>query len=253
MSQNRKIILLRHGQSIWNMSNTFTGWTDIPISNTGRKEAMWAAYQMIKAAVIPTQVHTSILSRTVQTFDAMSEVAEWTHLPVKKHWQLNERSYGALQGHNKDYIQELYGEEKSKTWRKSYAGVPPNLCKTDERHPVNNSRLFSAIHPNQLPASESLQMVVDRLNYCYYEEIIPQLSRHELPLIVGHAHSIRGLVKIIKGLDEQQVQDMECIPNCVPIVVELDKTFNYVQDYQLGSKDELNHFINKESYKREFL
>lgn len=213
------LILLRHGQSTWNLENLFTGWHDVPLSERGVAEAVEAGRLMKQEGLTPEIVHTSVLIRAIQTADLALGEMGMTWLPVKRSWRLNERHYGALQGLNKRQTAQEYGEDKVKLWRRSYSVRPPDLEVSDERHPSHDPR-YGELPPELLPAAECLQDVVARMLPYWYDAIVPDLLLRSCVLVSAHGNSLRALVKHLDGLSEQEVVDLD-IPTGVPRVYEL--------------------------------
>ena len=214
------LVLLRHGESTWNVENLFTGWTDVPLSDRGRQEAKVAGELMKAAGLRPAVVHESLLIRAIQTTQVALGPMELSWIPIKRSWRLNERHYGALQGLNKKQTAEKYGEDQVKVWRRSYDVRPPPLDPSDERHPSHDPR-YAALPPELLPATECLKDVVDRMLPYWYDAIVPDLLLHQCVLVSAHGNSLRALVKHLDGLGENDVVELN-IPTGVPRVYELD-------------------------------
>ncbi|TMF43779.1 MAG: 2,3-diphosphoglycerate-dependent phosphoglycerate mutase [Chloroflexi bacterium] len=231
------LVLLRHGQSTWNLENLFTGWHDVPLSELGVTEAREAGRLMQAAGLAPTAVHTSVLVRAIQTADLALAEMNRTWIPVRRSWRLNERHYGALQGLNKRETAERFGEDKVKVWRRSYDVRPPALEKSDERHPSHDPR-YAAMPPEVLPAAECLKDVVERMLPYWYDAIVPDLLREDCVLVSAHGNSLRALVKHLDGLTEQQVVDLD-IPTGVPRVYQLDSDFAPRSSRYLGDPKEI--------------
>ena len=214
------LILLRHGESTWNLENLFTGWTDVPLSDRGVQEAQDAGRLMKAAGLRPSVVHESLLLRAIQTTQlALAEMGlSW--VPVQRTWRLNERHYGALQGLNKQQTAEKYGEDKVKVWRRSYDVRPPALERSDARHPSHDAR-YAALPPEILPSAECLKDVVERMLPYWYDAIVPDLLLHPCVLVSAHGNSLRALVMHLDELSEQEVVELN-IPTGVPRVYELD-------------------------------
>jgi len=231
------LVLLRHGQSTWNLENLFTGWHDVPLSEHGVEEAREAGRQLTLAGLQPDIVHTSVLIRAIQTADiALGEMGR-SWIPVRRSWRLNERHYGALQGLNKKETSERYGADQVKLWRRSYDVRPPALEPADERHPARDSR-YAALPPELLPSSECLQDVVARMLPYWYDSIVPDLLTHTCVLISAHGNSLRALVKHLDGLSEQEVVDLD-IPTGVPRVYNLRADFSVSSWRYLGDPAEI--------------
>jgi 2,3-bisphosphoglycerate-dependent phosphoglycerate mutase len=231
------LVLLRHGQSTWNLENLFTGWHDVPLSELGVREAREAGHLMKQAGLAPQVVHTSVLVRAIQTADlALSEMG-LTWIPVRRSWRLNERHYGALQGLNKQQTAQKYGAEQVKVWRRSYDVRPPDLDGSDERHPSHDAR-YAELPPELLPSAECLKDVVDRMLPYWFDSVVPDLLRYSCVLVSAHGNSLRALVKHLDGLTEQQVVDLD-IPTGVPRVYELDSAFRPTASRYLGDPKEI--------------
>ena len=217
------LILLRHGESTWNLENLFTGWTDVPLSERGFKEAAEAGRLMKEAGLRPAVVHESLLLRAIQTTQHALAQMEMSWVPIKRSWRLNERHYGALQGLNKQQTSDQYGEAKVKVWRRSYDVRPPALDPGDARHPLRDPR-YSGLPPEILPATECLKDVVERMLPYWYDAIVPDLLATPCVLVSAHGNSLRALVKHLDHLDDEEVVELN-IPTGVPRVYELDQDF----------------------------
>ena len=231
------LILLRHGQSTWNLENLFTGWHDVPLSERGVSEAIDAGRLIKEAGLAPDVVHTSLLVRAIETADLALGELERTWIPVRRSWRLNERHYGALQGLNKAQTAERYGADKVKVWRRSYDVRPPDLEPSDERHPSHDTR-YASLPPELLPSAECLKDVVERMLPYWYDAIVPDLLEHSCVLVSAHGNSLRALVKHLDRLSEQQVVDLD-IPTGVPRVYELSADFKPASWRYLGDQDEI--------------
>jgi len=231
------LVLLRHGQSTWNLENLFTGWHDVPLSELGVAEAKEAGRLMHAAGLAPAIVHTSVLVRAIQTSDLALAEMNRTWIQVRRSWRLNERHYGALQGLNKRQTAERFGEDKVKVWRRSYDVRPPALEAQDERHPSHDPR-YAGLPPELLPSAECLKDVVERMLPYWYDAIVPDLLREECVLVSAHGNSLRALVKHLDGLTDQQVVDLD-IPTGVPRVYELDPDFKPRSSRYLGDPKEI--------------
>src|SRR5260221_54166 len=231
------LVLLRHGQSTWNLENLFTGWHDVPLSELGVREAREAGHLMKQAGLAPQVVHTSVLVRAIQTADLALAEMGLTWIPVSRSWRLNERHYGALQGLNKRETAERFGEDKVKIWRRSYDVRPPALEIADERHPWHDPR-YAGMPPELLPAAECLKDVVERMLPYWYDAIVPDLLQHSCVLVSAHGNSLRALVKHLDALSEQQVVQLD-IPTGVPRVYELGADFKPVAWRYLGDPKEI--------------
>ncbi|HVH62585.1 MAG TPA: 2,3-diphosphoglycerate-dependent phosphoglycerate mutase [Candidatus Dormibacteraeota bacterium] len=231
------MILLRHGESTWNLENLFTGWTDVPLSERGTKEAAEAGRLMKEAGLRPEVVHESLLLRAIQTTQLALAQMELSWIPVKRTWRLNERHYGALQGLNKQQTAEKYGEDQVKVWRRSYDVPPPSLERRDGRHPSHDPR-YAALPPELLPGTECLKDVVLRMLPYWYDAIVPDLLAHSCVLVSAHGNSLRALVKHLDHLSDEEAVELN-IPTGVPRVYELDESFRPVSSSYLGDQAEI--------------
>jgi 2,3-bisphosphoglycerate-dependent phosphoglycerate mutase len=231
------LVLLRHGQSTWNLENLFTGWHDVPLSDRGVTEAREAGRLMTQAGLAPQVVHTSVLVRAIQTTDVALGEMGLTWIPVRRSWRLNERHYGSLQGLNKQQTAQKYGEDKVKVWRRSYDVRPPDLDLSDERHPSHDPR-YAELPPELLPSAECLKDVVDRMLPYWFDGIVPDLLHHSCVLVSAHGNSLRALVKHLEGLTDEQVVELD-IPTGVPRVYDLDTNFRPTSARYLGDPKEI--------------
>ena len=230
------LVLLRHGQSTWNLENLFTGWHDAPLSELGRDEARQAGRLLKAEDVQPDVLHTSVLVRAIETAELALGEMGMSWLPVRRSWRLNERHYGALQGLNKAQTAERYGEEQVKVWRRSYDVRPPDLEPGDPRHPRHDPR-YADLPAEVLPAAECLQDVVVRMLPYWYDAIVPELRRGQVPLVAAHGNSLRALVMHLEGLSEAAVVELN-IPTGIPLVYELDRDLRPVRWRYLGDPEE---------------
>jgi 2,3-bisphosphoglycerate-dependent phosphoglycerate mutase len=231
------LVLLRHGESTWNLENLFTGWTDVPLSERGVKEAREAGRLMKDAGLRPSVLHESLLLRAIQTSQLALAEMELSWIPVRRTWRLNERHYGALQGLNKQQTAEKYGEDKVKVWRRSYDVRPPALERSDPRHPSHDPR-YATLPPEILPSTECLRDVVERMLPYWYDAIVPDLLLHPCVLISAHGNSLRALVMHLDGLSEEEVVELN-IPTGVPRVYELNADLRPRSWRYLGDPDEV--------------
>ncbi|MEX0864408.1 MAG: 2,3-diphosphoglycerate-dependent phosphoglycerate mutase [Acidimicrobiia bacterium] len=229
------LILLRHGQSTWNLENLFTGWTDVGLTEPGKEEARQAGRLIREAGLTPDFLHTSVLSRAIDTADLTVAEGGWGELPTKRSWRLNERHYGALQGLDKKETAARYGEEQVLAWRRSYDVSPPPLDLDDQRHPIHDPR-YAGVDPADLPATECLADVVDRMMPYWFEEIVPQLEAGMTPLVVAHGNSIRALVKHLDGISDEDIVDLN-IPTGIPLVYMIDDEMHPVSSRYLGDEE----------------
>lgn len=227
----KQLILLRHGQSEWNVENRFTGWTDVKLTLLGRDEAS-AAGQKIKAAGLePEYFFTSYLRRAIHTLQIAAEEMERDWVPVVKDWHLNERHYGALQGLNKADVEKQYGKDAVFQWRRAYDVYPPALTVDDERYPGNDPR-YAQLSTDELPLSESLRDTTERVRCCWEELIVPAFHHCKSVLVVAHGNSLRALLKMLRHLTDEQIEKVE-LPTGTPFVLDMDDRLNVSRQYYL--------------------
>ena len=232
-----KVVLLRHGQSTWNKENKFTGWTDVDLSEKGLVEAKKAGEVLKKEGFTFDIAFTSVLKRAIRTLWITLDELDLMWIPVIRHWRLNERHYGALQGLNKSETAQKYGEEQIKIWRRSYDTQPPALEKTDERYPGNNPR-YSNLTEEELPLTECLKDTVERFMPYWSETIAPTIREGKKVLIAAHGNSLRALVKYLDNVSEEEIVGLN-IPTGIPLVYELDDDLKPIKHYYLGDPDEI--------------
>ncbi len=214
------LVLLRHGQSVWNATNQFTGWVDVDLTEQGVAEAERAPALLAEAGILPDVLHTSLLRRAIRTAQIALDGIDRHWIPVKRSWRLNERHYGALQGKDKKATLEEFGEEQFMLWRRSYATPPPPLDDDSEYSQVGDPR-YADLPPELLPRTEALAQVIDRMLPYWYDEIVPDLRAGKVVLVTAHGNSLRGLVKHLDGLSEEAVVGLN-IPTGIPLVYDLD-------------------------------
>jgi 2,3-bisphosphoglycerate-dependent phosphoglycerate mutase len=229
------LILLRHGQSEWNLENLFTGWTDVGLTELGRTEARAAGRLMADAGLEPDVLFTSVLKRAIETADVALAEAGWTDIPTKRSWRLNERHYGDLQGLDKKATAEKFGAEQVLAWRRSYDTPPPPLAPDDPRHP-SFDELYADVDPEDIPSTEALSDVVDRLLPYWFEEIVPELRAGNTVLIVAHGNSLRALVKHLDDVSEEEIVELN-IPTGIPLVYVLDDDLRPISSEYLGDAE----------------
>lgn len=215
-----QLLLVRHGQSIWNLENLFTGWTDVDLSEVGHAEAASAARQLLAERLTIDVAHTSVLKRAIRTLWIMLDHLDRMWIPVERSWRLNERHYGTLQGLNKLQTAELHGAAQVKVWRRSYDIPPPPLALDDPRHPRFDPR-YADVDPAQLPSTESLKDTLARVLPYWRERIAPELRAGRNVMIVAHGNSLRALVKMLDRVPESEIVELN-IPTGVPLLYELD-------------------------------
>jgi 2,3-bisphosphoglycerate-dependent phosphoglycerate mutase len=222
----RTLVLLRHGESLWNAEGLFTGWVDIGLSEHGAAEAAHGGHLLRESGLRPDVVHTSVLTRAIQTANIALEAADLVWLPVRRSWRLNERHYGALQGKNKAETRREYGDEQFMLWRRSYDIPPPPIADDDPHGQACDPRY--AVLPAELrPRTECLRDVVARMLPYWYDALIPDLASGKTVLVVAHGNSIRALVKHLDGIGDAEISELD-IPTGMPLVYELDAGFRPV-------------------------
>ena len=225
----KTLILLRHGQSQWNLENRFTGWWDVGLSDQGQKEALSAGALLRGAGLAVDQAFTSVLTRAVKTLDLALEEMGRSWVPVEKHWRLNERHYGALTGLDKAETKERYGEEQFLAWRRSYATPPPPMP-ADHEYSVAGDPRYGDLPAEVVPATECLSDVVVRMLPYWFDAIAPAVLAGRVVLVAAHGNSLRALIKHLEGISDEGITQVE-IPTGVPIVYSLDDQLG------VGSKD----------------
>ncbi len=230
-----KLVLLRHGQSTWNLENRFTGWTDVGLTPQGETEAHASARQLSEAGYHFDLAYTSVLKRAIKTLWIVLEDMEQEWIPVHRHWRLNERHYGALQGLNKAEMAVKFGEDQVKIWRRSYDTPPPALEWDDERHPRFDRR-YANLAKEELPACESLKNTVKRMLPYWHETIAPVVRSGAQVLIAAHGNSLRALVKYLDNLSDEEIVGLN-IPTGIPLIYELDDDLNALRHYYLGDPE----------------
>jgi 2,3-bisphosphoglycerate-dependent phosphoglycerate mutase len=214
------LVLLRHGESEWNLANRFTGWVDVGLSERGVQEATHAGHLLLDAAVLPDVVHTSLQQRAIHTAELALRVADRSWIPVRRSWRLNERHYGALQGLNKKETAEQYGVDMVKVWRRSYDTPPPPLDAERLAEQRADPR-YADLPDDVLPASECLADVVARMLPYWYDDVVPDLRDGKCVLVAAHGNSLRALVKHLDDISDAEIVELN-IPTGIPLVYELD-------------------------------
>ncbi|HEU6437013.1 MAG TPA: 2,3-diphosphoglycerate-dependent phosphoglycerate mutase [Nitratidesulfovibrio sp.] len=230
------LVLLRHGQSAWNLENRFTGWTDVDLSPAGEQEARDAARLLSEEGLTFDICHTSVLTRAVRTLYIVQHEMGLSWLPVHKHWRLNERHYGALQGLDKAETAARFGDEQVFEWRRSYDTPPPPLPADDTRNPAGDAR-YAALAPDVLPASESLKETVARVLPYWHDVIAPQVLAGQRVLVAAHGNSLRALVMHLDGMTQEAVTRLN-IPTGLPLVYTLDDQLRPLGHRYLGDPAE---------------
>ena len=215
-----KLVLLRHGESDWNLQNRFTGWTDVDLSAKGEREAHESGRLLRDEGFVFDLAITSVLKRAIRTLNIVLDDMDLAWIPVEKTWRLNERHYGSLQGLNKKETAKKYGEEQVKIWRRSFATPPPPLDPNDERSAHKDPR-YSALRPEEIPRGESLKDTISRMMPCWQDQIAPRARAGQRLIVAAHGNSLRALVMHLDGMSEAEILEFN-IPTGVPLVYELD-------------------------------
>jgi 2,3-bisphosphoglycerate-dependent phosphoglycerate mutase len=227
-----QLVLIRHGESTWNLENRFTGWTDVDLTPTGVSQAIAAGRQLREEGWDFDLCLTSVLKRAIRTLWHVLDEMDRTWLPVLKDWRLNERHYGALQGLNKADMARQYGDEQVLIWRRSY-DVPPPALSPDDPRGQRHDRRYAALAPEQIPLTECLKDTVARVLPCWHDTIAPALRRGQRVLIAAHGNSMRALIKYLDKISDQDIVGLN-IPNGIPLVIELDDDLRPLRRYYLG-------------------
>lgn len=231
------LVLLRHGESTWNKENRFTGWTDVDLSEQGVKEARAAGQVLLSAGHTFDIAFTSVLKRAVRTLWLTMDEMDLMWVPVHRHWRLNERHYGALQGLNKAEMAAKHGEEQVKIWRRSYDIPPPALDLDDPRHPRHDPR-YARLDPATLPCTESLKLTVERFLPYWHDAIVPAVRLGQRVLIAAHGNSLRALVKFLDDVSDEEIVALN-IPTGIPLVYELNDQLRPIRHFYLGDTAEI--------------
>jgi 2,3-bisphosphoglycerate-dependent phosphoglycerate mutase len=233
----KKLVLLRHGESVWNQSNRFTGWTDVDLTEQGRTEAAEAGRTLKKEGFVFDLAHTSVLKRAIRTLWIVLDEMDLMWIPEVRSWRLNERHYGALQGLDKAETAERHGMEQVHLWRRSYDVPPPPLSPDDERHPGRDPR-YRDVPASELPLTESLKDTVARFLPYWKDAIAPDVAAGKRVLVAAHGNSLRALVKYLDGLSNEEVLELN-IPTGIPLVYEFEDDLTPIRRYYLGDADAL--------------
>ncbi len=236
-----KLVLLRHGESQWNLENRFTGWTDVDLSETGVKEAIEAGRILKREGFEFDIAYTSVLKRAIKTLWLALEQLDQMWIPIINHWRLNERHYGALQGLNKAETAQRHGEAQVKVWRRSYDVPPPELDSSDPRFPGNDRR-YASLSDNELPRTESLKTTVDRFVPYFESTIAPMIKSGRRVIIAAHGNSLRALVKYLDNIPDDEIVSLN-IPTGVPLLYELDENLRPISSRYLGDQELISRKI----------
>jgi 2,3-bisphosphoglycerate-dependent phosphoglycerate mutase len=238
----KKVVLLRHGESVWNLENKFTGWTDVGLSEKGIKEAHDSARWLKKEGFTFDIAYTSVLKRAIQTLWIVLEDMDLMWIPVYRSWRLNERHYGALQGLNKLEMVEKFGEEQVLTWRRSYDIPPPALAADDPRSPAKDPR-YRDLSEGEIPLTECLKDTVERFLPYWHEVIAPSIKEGKRVIIAAHGNSLRALVKYLDDMSDEAIVKLN-IPTGIPLVYELDDDLKPLKHYYLGDPEVIKKAID---------
>ena len=233
----KKLVLLRHGESIWNKENRFTGWTDVDLSEKGIEETHKAGKILKKEKYVFDIAFTSVLKRAIRTLWIVQDEMDLMWIPVRRSWRLNERHYGALQGLNKSETAAKYGDKQVLTWRRSYDVPPPALKRDDPRFPGFDPK-YSNLAPEDLPLTECLKDTVNRFLPCWHNEIAPAVMEGKKTIICAHGNSLRALVKYLDEVQDEEIVKLN-IPTGIPLVYELDDNLKPTAHYYLGNPEEI--------------
>lgn len=238
----KSIVLLRHGESLWNQENKFTGWTDVDLSSKGVEEALRAGDLLREKGFLFDKAYTSYLKRAIKTLNLVLDRMDQDWIPVEKCWRLNEKHYGALQGLNKSETAAKYGDEQVLIWRRSYDIPAPALSPEDPRHPRFDVR-YKDVPPAELPDTESLKDTVERILPYWKKVIFPALKEYNHLLVAAHGNSLRGIIKYLKNISDEAIVGLN-LPTAVPYVFDFDDDLNLIDDYFLGDPAEIRKLMD---------
>jgi len=236
-------VLIRHGESLWNQENRFTGWKDIDLSEKGINEAHQAGKILFKEGYHFSKAYTSVLKRAIRTLWIVLDELDLMWIPVVNSWRLNERHYGALQGLNKNEMVQLHGEEQVHKWRRGFDVRPPAMEISDERY-VGNDVRYSQLKKEEIPLTESLKDTIDRLLPLWENDIKPDIQKGEQLIIAAHGNSLRAIVKTLDNLSDEEIMELN-IPTGIPLVYELSEDLKPLRHYYLGDPEEIEKAIAK--------
>lgn len=238
----KKVVLIRHGESVWNKENRFTGWTDVDLSEKGVSEAHEAGALLKKEGFHFTKAYTSYLKRAIKTLNIVLDEMDLDWIPVEKTWRLNEKHYGMLQGLNKAETAQKYGDEQVLVWRRSYDIPPAPLEKEDDRSPFIDTR-YKKVNETDLPLTEALKDTVDRILPYWNDTIVPSMKDHDEIIVAAHGNSLRGIVKLLKNISDENIVNLN-LPTGIPYVFEFDDEGNVLKDYFLGDPEVIKQLMD---------
>ncbi|MCB0824147.1 MAG: 2,3-diphosphoglycerate-dependent phosphoglycerate mutase [Bacteroidales bacterium] len=237
-----KLVLIRHGESVWNRENKFTGWTNVPLSDKGVQEAKDAGKLLKEKGFNFKLAYTSYLNRAIKTLWLVLEEMDLMWIPVYNTWRLNEKHYGNLQGLNKAEMAEKFGDEQVLLWRRSYDAPPPPIPLDDPRHPSHDQR-YAGLKLEEIPATEALKDTEERIVPYWKSDISKSLQEHKEILVAAHGNSLRGIVKYLKDMGEDEILKFN-IPTGIPYVFEFDDNMNLQKDYFIGDPEEIKKLMD---------
>jgi 2,3-bisphosphoglycerate-dependent phosphoglycerate mutase len=237
------VVMVRHGESSWNAENRFCGWFDADLAETGVNEAKNAGKMLKEKGFVFDVAFTSVLKRAIKTLFFIQDELDLHWIPVSRHWRLNERMYGALQGLNKSETAAKHGEEQVKIWRRSYDTPPPSVEVTDERFPGKDPK-YQMVDPSLLPKAECLKDTVARVLPFWYDQIVPQILKGQRVLIAAHGNSLRAMVKYLDNMSDADIMALN-IPTGIPLVYELDENLKPVKHYYVASEEQVKAAMDK--------
>lgn len=237
-----QVVLIRHGESVWNKENRFTGWTDVDLTDKGRVEALEGAKMLKEKGFSFDVAFTSVLKRAIRTLWIVLDELDEMWIPVHRSWRLNERHYGALQGLNKAEMAEKHGDEQVHIWRRSYDIPPPEIQPDDDRYPAHEDK-YKNIPEADLPKTECLKDTVDRFLPYWHEQIVPVIKEGKRIVIAAHGNSLRALVKYLDGISDDEITQLN-IPTGIPLLYELDDDLKPQNSYYLADKEKLDAAVN---------
>ncbi len=246
MPSPRLLALLRHGESLWNLQNRFTGWTDVPLTDTGRQQAKRAGLALLEAGFRPGVAHTSMLARAQDTLTEAAAAAGWEGVPARRAWELNERHYGALQGRDKAEAEREFGAEQTLAWRRGFNDRPPLVPEDDPRNPKRDPRYANA-PPERLPRGESLADTLERVVPYWTASIAPDLAAGPV-LVAAHGNSLRALVMHLEGLTPEAIRQRN-LPTGIPLLYRLDPANAVLSSAFLADEEELRSGLKKAAHR----